>query len=192
MHAAALDKLHRDGGFEPKQAIAIAEAIDIVVIETQLVTVPIMDSRFGAVTTRFTAMQTAIDAQFEDTRTVMDARFAAMQTAVDAQFVDVRTAMDARFTAAQYAVDAQFLDIRTAMDARFADTQAATDLRFAKVEGRFDLLEARIDTKLEGLKGSFELKLAGLKIQLIVTIVVACVATGPMGEKILNALLGHP
>jgi hypothetical protein len=125
MQAAALDKLHRDGGFEPVQAVAIAEAIDMAVIEAQFVTVPLLDAQ-------------------------LDARFRAV-------------------------------------DARFAHV----DVRFAEVKAEFAVLEARIDTKLESLKGIFEQKLAGLTIRLIGAIVVSSIASGPLGEKILSALLGH-
>jgi hypothetical protein len=59
------------------------------------------------------------------------------------------------------------------------------------VKAEFALLEARIDTKLEGLKRLFERKLSGLTIRLVGAIVASSMATGPLGEKILSALLGH-
>ena len=45
IHAEAVDILVRKGRFEPEVAIGVAEAIEVSINLTQLVTVPILDSR---------------------------------------------------------------------------------------------------------------------------------------------------
>jgi hypothetical protein len=104
----------------------------------------------------------------------------------EAQFVTVPI-LDARFAQvdARFArVDAQFAQV----DAQFAQV----DAQFAQLGARFDVLEARMDAKLQAMKGELEGKLASLKIQLIVVVVVSSAAVGPLGVKILNALVsGH-
>ena len=46
-HAATVDSLITKGKFEPQVAMAIAEAIDNAMSDSQLVTVPILDARFA-------------------------------------------------------------------------------------------------------------------------------------------------
>jgi hypothetical protein len=45
--AATVDSLIKKGKFEPQVAMAIAEAIDNAMSDSQLVTVPILDARFA-------------------------------------------------------------------------------------------------------------------------------------------------
>ena len=83
--------------------------------------------------------------------------------------------------------EAQFVTVPI-LDARFA----AVEVRFTKVEARIDVLEARMNTKFEALEAKLERSLASLKIQLMVAVVAASTAVGPLGVKLLNVLLtGH-
>src|ERR1700761_4104670 len=47
MHAVTLEILTRKGRFATDQAVAVAEAIDMAIRETQIVTVPILDARLS-------------------------------------------------------------------------------------------------------------------------------------------------
>jgi hypothetical protein len=53
LHAAAIEVLVEKGHFEPKVAVAIAEAIDMAISGAQLVTVPVFESRLKELTTEF-------------------------------------------------------------------------------------------------------------------------------------------
>jgi hypothetical protein len=69
VHAEVVDLLSGKGQFQTEQALVVARAIDMAIEKTQLVTVPIMDTRFAAVDVRFAAV---------------DARFAAVNARLDA------------------------------------------------------------------------------------------------------------
>jgi len=86
-HAGGDDRAaERKRNFSSEQALALAEAMDTVIEEAQLVTVPILDSRMGVIDTRFAQ----IDVRFEKMEARMEARFAK----VDARFDAVNTRID--------------------------------------------------------------------------------------------------
>ena len=64
MQAATVEVLVTKGKFDPQIAIALAEAIDMAIKSSQLVTVPILDARMAAVDARFDAMEARISARF--------------------------------------------------------------------------------------------------------------------------------
>jgi hypothetical protein len=90
MQAATVELLERKGRFPSEQALAVAEAIDMAIADSQLVTVPILDARF-AVT------EAKVDARFTAHEGRVDARFAAHEARVDARFATHEAKMDARF-----------------------------------------------------------------------------------------------
>ena len=75
MQAATVEVLVHKGKFDPQIAVAVAEAIDMAISSSQLVTVPILDSRFAALDARFAAM---------------DARFTTSEARVDAKLESLR------------------------------------------------------------------------------------------------------
>ena len=103
MRAETIERLSAKGHFSSEQALALAEAMDTVIEEAQLVTVPILDSRMGVIDTRFAQ----IDVRFEKMEARMEARFAK----VDARFDAVNTRIDgveARLKTGFEAVDIRF------------------------------------------------------------------------------------
>jgi hypothetical protein len=122
MQAATIELLERKGQFPSEQALAVAEAIDMAIADSQLVTVPILDARFAA-------SEAKVDARFTVSEAKFDARFAAHEAKVDARFAAHEAKVDARFAA----YDAK-------MDARFAQT----DARIAALEARLDRFRLQI------------------------------------------------
>jgi hypothetical protein len=95
MHAAAVELLVQKAHLEPDTALAIAEAIDMSIHNAQLVTVPILDSRFAA-------SEAKMDARFAASEAKADIRFAAFEAKVDARFAKVDScfaALEGRFDA---------------------------------------------------------------------------------------------
>jgi hypothetical protein len=90
MQAATVELLKRKGQFPSEQALAVAEAIDMAIADSQLVTVPILDARFAA-------SEAKVDARFTVSEAKFDARFAAHEAKVDARFAAYDAKMDARF-----------------------------------------------------------------------------------------------
>lgn len=74
MHAATVELLVQKAHLEPDTALAIAEAIDMSIHNAQLVTVPILDSRFAS-------FEAKADSRFAS----VDARFAALEDRFDAK-----------------------------------------------------------------------------------------------------------
>jgi hypothetical protein len=86
MQAEVIDLLTRKGEFPTKQALVLAEAIDMAIEKTQFVTVPILDARFAAVDARFAS----IDARF----VTVDARMARLEARMDSGFIAVNARID--------------------------------------------------------------------------------------------------
>jgi hypothetical protein len=116
MRAETIDLLSEKGKFPAEQVLVLAEAIDMAIEKMQLVTVPILDTRFAAVDLQFAAVESrfaAIDARF----TKIDARFEAVDArfdAVDARFARLEARMDSGFVAVNARIDA--LEVK--MDAK--------------------------------------------------------------------------
>jgi hypothetical protein len=59
--AAAVDLLMKKGHLDPHVALAIAEAVGIIMTEMQVVTIPVLDARFAEVDRRFAEIDSKID-----------------------------------------------------------------------------------------------------------------------------------
>jgi hypothetical protein len=128
MKAATVEILIEKAHFEPRVAVAVAEAmdeaIDAKIRDAQPVTVPILDARF-------TASEARVDARFTASEARVDARFAASEAKIDARFAASEAKIDARFTASEARVDARFTASEARVDARFTASEAKIDARFA-------------------------------------------------------------
>ncbi len=80
MQAAIVDVLVQKGRFDPQIALAVAEAIDMAIGTSQLVTVPILDARLDAVSARFQVLEARMDARFEAAEAKADAKLQSMKT----------------------------------------------------------------------------------------------------------------
>jgi polyisoprenoid-binding protein YceI len=113
MHAATVDVLVSKAHLEPDVAVAFAEAFDMAIGNAQLVTVPVMDTRFAAVDARFTALEAKMDARFEAFEARMNARFAEWDAKMNARFAEV----DAKFAE----LNVRFAEIDAKIEKRTAD-----------------------------------------------------------------------
>ena len=75
MTANTVELLSAKAGFPTEQALAVAEAIDMAIVDSQLVTVPILDARLAALEAR-------IDQKFERFRLQMIIAMLAGYTAM--------------------------------------------------------------------------------------------------------------
>lgn len=80
MQAATVDVLVKKGKFEPPVAVAIAEAIDMTISSSQLVTVPVLDARLHVLKAEMNARFDGVNARFEAFEAKMDAKFQRMRT----------------------------------------------------------------------------------------------------------------
>ena len=104
MKVATVEILIEKAHFEPRVAVAVAEAMDEAIDaksrETQPVTVPVFEERFAA-------SEAKIDARFAASEAKIDARFAASESQIDARFASFKSEMLLHFYGAilsQFAV----------------------------------------------------------------------------------------
>jgi len=79
MRAATVELLVNKAHLEPNIALAFAEAIDMAMVDAQLVTVPILDTRFAELDTRLEARFAKIDARFETLEARMESRMSEVK-----------------------------------------------------------------------------------------------------------------
>jgi hypothetical protein len=72
MHAGTVDILINKAHVEPD--VAFAEAIDVALSNAQLVTVPVLDTRFASLDSRITALEAKMDVRFRESEAHVDAR----------------------------------------------------------------------------------------------------------------------
>ena len=65
MQAATVEVLVTKAKFEPAVALAVAEAIDMAIAESQLVTIPVLDARFSVLEARIDAKFSASDTKMQ-------------------------------------------------------------------------------------------------------------------------------
>jgi len=115
MKVATVEILIEKAHFEPRVAVAVAEAMDEAIDaksrETQPVTVPVFEERFAAseakIDARFAASEAKIDARFAASESKIDGRFAAFDAKIDARFASFKSEMLLHFYGAilsQFAV----------------------------------------------------------------------------------------
>jgi hypothetical protein len=68
MQAATVEVLVSKGKFDPQIAVALAEAIDMALNTSQLVTVPILDARVAAIDAQFAHFRTDIKGDIAELR----------------------------------------------------------------------------------------------------------------------------
>jgi len=63
--AAAVDLLMNKGEFKPQVALAVAEAVAIIMTETQVVTVPVLDSRVAALDHKIDLVESRLEKKID-------------------------------------------------------------------------------------------------------------------------------
>jgi hypothetical protein len=160
MEAVAMDKLVEKGEFRPQVAQAIAEALDITIKAANLVTVPMLDTRFAQadakMEARFGAIEKSIEALKGWTLRLYVGGVIAFFSAlgVDHHWIIGR---EDQLMAQVYArSDARFAEDRARSEARFAEERARSDARFAEQLAHSDQVvresEARLKAKLDQIR----------------------------------------
>jgi hypothetical protein len=87
VQAQTIELLCKKGRFSTEQAVILAEAIDMGIDRTQLVTVPIMDARFAEVNAR-------IDSNFAVLNGKIDSKFETLSVRIDGNATSLNARMD--------------------------------------------------------------------------------------------------
>ncbi len=86
MQAASVEVLVHKGRFDPAIALAIAEAMDITLSHSQLVTVPVLDQRIDAVKSEVRELRSEMKVCFQAVDGGLDARFKAAEERMEFSF----------------------------------------------------------------------------------------------------------
>jgi hypothetical protein len=111
MKADTVELLVAKAHFPTEQALAVAEAIDVAIHNSQLVTVPILEARFAAFGVEMNNRFAEVDARFAALVAEMNKRFAE----VDVRFVALVAEMNRRFAEA----DMRFVTLEARIDQKF-------------------------------------------------------------------------
>lgn len=93
MQAAGVEVLVRKGGFDPAIALAIAEAMDITLSHSQLVTVPVLDQRIDAVRSEVRELRSEMNVRFKAVDERMEFSFRANKAEMKESFQRFRIEM---------------------------------------------------------------------------------------------------
>ncbi len=101
MKVATVEILIEKAHFEPRVAVAVAEAMDEAIDgknrEAQWVTVPILDSRMAVIDARFTSLEAKFDSKLTSLEARFDGKLTALEAKFDGKFAALETKLDARF-----------------------------------------------------------------------------------------------
>jgi hypothetical protein len=98
VNAVAVELLIDKGGFEPRVALGIAEAIETSMTQAQIVTIPVLD-------TRVVQLEAKIDTRFAQFEAKVDTQFAQFEAKVDTQFAQFEARVDTRFAQLEVKVE---------------------------------------------------------------------------------------
>jgi hypothetical protein len=93
MKADTVELLVAKAHFPTEQALAVAEAIDVAIHNSQLVTVPILEARFAAFGVEMNKRFAEVDVRFMALLAEMNRRF----TEADMRFVTLEARIDQKF-----------------------------------------------------------------------------------------------
>lgn len=145
LQATTVDVLVNKGKLDPEVALAVAEAIDIAMTESRIVTVPILDARLTELRTDLFGVITAVDQKLE-TRCLglerrIDATCANLEHKIDATRTDLERKIDATRTDLEHKIDA----VRTGLEHKIEITRVG-------LEKKIEVASERTSHELERLR----------------------------------------
>ena len=162
---AAMDILTGKAGLEPQVALAITEAIYIIMIQAQIVTIPVLDNRLaelrGEIKSDVTRLETKIDATAATLDKKIDATAATLEKKID--------------------VTAATLDKKIEVTA-------------ATLDKKIEVTAATLEKKIEVSTASLAQKIEGTKAELMRWILLAMLGSGAIqaaAAAFVNAVQRH-
>jgi hypothetical protein len=118
LNAAAVELLIEKGGFEPRVALGIAEAIETSMTQAQIVTVPILDARiqefradmrscFQQLEMKIERNKIELEGQIERTKTELGAHIGGTKAEIEAQIGRNRTDLEAQIARGKAELETQ-------------------------------------------------------------------------------------
>jgi hypothetical protein len=197
--AATVDLLVKKAKFEPPVAMAVAEAIDNAMTESQFVTVPILDARLAEfradIRDGLLRQEHTIDGTRVSLENKIDTTRKDLETKIDTTRVDLENKIDATRIDLERKIDATRVDLDRKIDAGFAKVEvgfANVGINFAHVGGGL----AKLQEVIAGLSAQMATKadLERTKAELVRWVFVTMVGNAVLGAAsalIVDALRHH-
>jgi hypothetical protein len=129
VQADTIELLSTKGKFTTERAVILAEAIDMGIEKSQLVTVPVMDARLAETNSRISQLATR-----------MESGFAAVNARIDSNFL----ALNARIDGVTASLNARIDGTAASLSARIDSTTATLNARMDSVDLKIKLIIALI------------------------------------------------
>jgi hypothetical protein len=151
--AATVDSLIKKGKFEPQVAMAIAEAIDNAMSDSQLVTVPILDARFADHRAEIRGDLMRVENKIESVHDELDRKIESVHTGLDRKIDSVHAELDRKIDSVSAALDRKIDSVSAALDKKIDSVSAALDKKIdsvsAALDKKIDAVRMDIDKKIE-------------------------------------------
>jgi len=163
MEAAAMDKLIEKGNTTAQLAQAIAEALDITLKASNLVTVPMLEARFAQSETRMEARFGALEKSLETTKVwavllyaglviTLFGILAVQQTRTDRLIAEDRARTERLIDEDRALTERSISEERSRTDKSLAEESARMDKRSAEQRAHADEAEGRMNSRFDQLR----------------------------------------
>ena len=160
-----MDLLITKAGLEPQVALAITEAIYIIMIEAHIVTVPVLDARLAELGTALKADVTRLDHKIDRVNSNLETKIEVTAAALEKK-----------------------------IDVTAATLEKKIDLTAATLEKKIDVTAATLEKKIEVSTASLAQKIEGTKAELMRWILLAMLGSGAIqaaAAAFVNAVQRH-
>jgi LPS O-antigen subunit length determinant protein (WzzB/FepE family) len=170
--AAAVDLLMNKGEFESQVALAIAEAVAIIMTEAQVVTVPVLDSRVAALDHKTDLVESRLGKKID-----------LVESRLEKKIELVRVNLESKITE----LDGKIEGLRTELEGKI-------ELTRAQLENKIDIAVARLEKAIAVTSATMKAELATTKAELVRWVFVATVGSvflQGMTSAIVNGFMRH-
>lgn len=136
IHAEAVDILVRKSHFEPEVALGVAEAIEVSINLTQVVTVPLLDERLQDLRHDVKSEFAQLRTELATLRADMLSEFGRMRTEMATEFASMRTEMTTELAKVRIETAAEFGRVRSETADAVAKVRSAVAVEFGNMRGQ--------------------------------------------------------
>jgi hypothetical protein len=132
LNAAAVELLIEKGGFEPRVALGIAEAIETSMTQAQIVTVPILDARIQEFRADMRSCFQQLEIKLERNKIELEGQIERTKTELGAQIGGTKADLEAQIGRNRTDLEAQIGRNRTDLEAQIARGKAELETQIER------------------------------------------------------------
>ena len=170
--AKAIDVLMNKGNFEPQVALAIAEAVALIMTDAQVVTVPVLDARVAELKTLIKEGDHKVD---------------LVQAGLGNKIDLFRAELDTKIDRVQG-------ELGNKIDLFRAELDTKIDRVKGELESKIDRVKAELDNKIDLFKADLEKLIESTKSELVRWVLLAMLGSGAIqagAAAFINAVQHH-